>query len=99
MQRTVSARSDFVLPVEDAAKGMALERVDLDPREVVFFKGIVEASDGLATIFAQSGGSLTVAAPISQAAALAELLGDVESECAGMRWYRGEGRRDPGAQP
>lgn len=90
MQRTPRERESFVLPVEDAGSGMALERVDLDPREVVFFKGLVEASDGLATIFAERGGSLTVAAPASQARALAELLADAEQECKGMRWYRAE---------
>jgi hypothetical protein len=65
------------LGVDVAARGLVAFRVEIDPREVVFVKSVVEASEGLASIFAESGGSLTIASPPSRRAALVELLDDL----------------------
>ena len=46
--------------------GLVVRRVVMRARDVVFFKGIVEASDGLAAVFAEHGGDLVVAAPASR---------------------------------
>lgn len=54
--------------------------VRVEPREVVYLKSIFEANLGVAAIFADQGGMLTVAAPRSQSAALDELLADLLQE-------------------
>jgi hypothetical protein len=53
---------------------MVVRRVLVRSRDVVFFKGIVEASEGLAAVFAESGGDLSVAAPADRVRELDELL-------------------------
>ena len=63
--------------VRSASAGMVAFRVEVDPREVVFVKSIVEASEGLASIFAESGGSLTIATSEARRASLVELLADL----------------------
>jgi hypothetical protein len=57
--------------------GMVVRRVILRARDVVFFKGVVEASEGLAAVFAESGGDLYVAAPEDRVAELDALLEDL----------------------
>jgi hypothetical protein len=42
---------------------MVVRRVVLRAPDVVFLKGVIEASEGLAAVFAESGGDLTIAAP------------------------------------
>ena len=42
--------------------------------DVVFVKGIVEASEGIAQVFAVKGGDLTLAAPSGREAELDDLL-------------------------
>jgi hypothetical protein len=58
---------------------MVVRRVLLRARDVVFFKGVIEASEGLASVFAEQGGDLTVACPEARVAELDSLL---ESLCA-----------------
>ena len=41
--------------------GLIFRRVRVRAREVVFVKGVIEASEGLAVVFAESGGDLTIA--------------------------------------
>jgi hypothetical protein len=60
-------------------EGMVVRRVVLRARDVVFFKGVIEASEGLACVFAEHGGDLTVACPAARTAELDSLL---ESLCA-----------------
>jgi hypothetical protein len=48
--------------------------------DVVFVKGIFEASEGLGAMFAERGGDLVIAAPRSRQRELDELLGDLASE-------------------
>ncbi len=66
-------------------QGMVVRRVVLRAPDVVFFKGIVEASEGLAAVFAEKGGDLSVAAPEERAAELDALLDDLCAELGGLR--------------
>ena len=84
----------YVLTTAQATSGMVGHRVEVDPRDVVFIKGVVEASEGLATVFAESGGSLTIAAPAERHAALWELLLDLERHCGAYVVRDLEGTRE-----
>jgi hypothetical protein len=61
-------------------EGLVTRRLVLQPRDVVYAKGILEASEGLGALFAEQGGDLIVAAPTSREAELDELLGDLGVE-------------------
>ena len=74
------ARRARALPLATAGAGMMLRAVSVQPREVVFVKGLVEASDGLCAVFAERGGELVLAAPQGRGAELDELLADLEVE-------------------
>jgi hypothetical protein len=65
--------------------GMIVRRVLVHAREVVFFKGVIEASEGLAAVFAEKGGDLFVASPADRARELDELLDALCGETGGMR--------------
>jgi hypothetical protein len=54
-------------------------------RDVVFFKGIVEASEGLAAVFAEHGGDLVVAAPEARVAELDAVLDALCDELEAVR--------------
>jgi hypothetical protein len=64
---------------------MVVRRVVLRARDVVFFKGVLEASDGLAAVFAERGGDLTVAAPEGRAAELDAVLESLCQELGALR--------------
>ena len=66
-------------------EGMVVRRVIMPARDVVFFKGIVEASEGLAAVFAESGGDLTVAAPRERARELDAVLEELAVEIRFVR--------------
>lgn len=66
-------------------EGMVVRRVVLRAPDVVFFKGVIEASEGLAAVFAESGGDLTVAAPSERAAELDALLDSLCAELGAVR--------------
>ncbi|EYF05713.1 DUF4911 domain-containing protein [Chondromyces apiculatus] len=63
---------------------MLVQSVQVRPADVVFLKGIIEASDGLALVFAERGGELLLAAPQGRAEEFSELLQDLERDL-GMR--------------
>jgi hypothetical protein len=63
-------------------EGMVVRHVVMRARDVVFFKGVVEASEGRAAVFAEHGGDLTVAAPVERALELDALLADLRNELA-----------------
>lgn len=73
-------RSQRALPIAIASAGLFTRRVDVRPPDVVYVKGILEASEGLAVIFAERGGELMIASPPDRAAALDELLADLVIE-------------------
>jgi hypothetical protein len=66
-------------------EGLVVRRLVIRARDVVFFKGIVEASEGLAAVFAEHGGDLTVAAPETRAAELDAMLGELCAELGAIR--------------
>jgi hypothetical protein len=66
-------------------EGMAVRRVILRARDVVFFKGVIEASDGLAAVFAERGGDLSVAAPLDRQRELDAVLADLCDELHAVR--------------
>lgn len=65
--------------------GLIVRRVVVRARDVVFFKGIVEASEGLAAVFAEHGGDLVVAAPETRAAELDGVLDALCDELEAVR--------------
>jgi hypothetical protein len=67
-----------VAPLVDA--DLVLYSLLVRSSDVVFVKGIFEASDGLCCMFAEKGGDLLVAAPHVRNAELVELLSDLASE-------------------
>lgn len=60
--------------------GMVARRVVVRAKDVVFLKGILEASSGLAAVFAESGGDLVVAAHSSRERELDETLASLREE-------------------
>ena len=61
-------------------EGLVSRRVTVAPRDVVFIKSVFEASEGVGAIFAERGGELIIAAPVSREAELDELLCDLAGE-------------------
>ncbi len=54
--------------------GMVTRALVVRAEDVVFVKGIVEASEGLAQVFAERGGDLTIAAAEGREAELDDLV-------------------------
>jgi hypothetical protein len=81
----LSRRAQAALPLATVAAGMLVRRMIVRPDDVVFVKGVVEASDGLAAMFAEHGGELLLATPHEREAELAELLADLEAELCAPR--------------
>lgn len=65
-------------------EGMVTRRILVRSADVVFVKGIVEAHEGLAQVFAEGGGDLLLAAPAGRAAELDELVADLVNEVGAM---------------
>lgn len=60
--------------------GLLNRQVRVQARDVVFVKGILEASEGVAALFAEHGGELILAAHASRLRELDELLADLEDD-------------------
>ncbi len=65
--------------------GMVTRQIRVRAKDVVFLKGIVEALEGVAQVFAESGGDLTLASPEGRAEELDALLDDLCRELGAMR--------------
>lgn len=65
-------------------EGMVTRRLLVHARDVVYLKGIVEASEGVAQVFGEKGGELTLAAPVERAAELDALVRDLCEELGAM---------------
>ena len=63
---------------------MITRRVIVRAKDVAFLKGIVEAHEGLAQVFAEAGGDLTIAAPAGREAELDQLVQDLAEELGGI---------------
>lgn len=62
---------------------LLLRRLLVQKRDVVFVKGIFEASEGLCCMFAEAGGDLLIAAAHDRKHELDELLADLARELGG----------------
>lgn len=72
-------------------EGLVARRVVVRARDVAFLKGVVEAHEGLAQVFAEHGGELTLAAPASRARELDELVTDLVAELGAVVVREGSG--------
>lgn len=59
---------------------LVCRKVVVRDKDVVFVKGIFEASEGLGALFAERGGELIISAPLSRVRELDELLTDLQIE-------------------
>lgn len=64
--------------------GLVARRVRVPACEVVFVKGVIEASEGVGVVFADHGGDLTIATLPSQKDELDRILHDIESETGAL---------------
>ena len=64
--------------------GLLVRRLRVKNEDVVFVKGIFEASEGLCAMFAERGGDLTIIAPVSRALELDVVLNDLARELNGV---------------
>jgi hypothetical protein len=64
--------------------GLIVRRLSVKNEDVVYVKGIFEASEGLCAMFADRGGDLTIVAPISRSLELDVLLRDLACELDGV---------------
>ena len=63
---------------------MITRRLVVRAKDVAFLKGVVEAHEGLAQVFAEGGGDLTIAASAGREAELDELVQDLANELGGI---------------
>lgn len=64
--------------------GLIVRRLSVKNEDVVYVKGIFEASEGLCAMFAERGGDLTIVAPASRSLELDVLLRDLVGELDGV---------------
>ncbi|HEY0466013.1 MAG TPA: DUF4911 domain-containing protein [Polyangiaceae bacterium] len=64
--------------------GLIVRRLSVKNEDVVYVKGIFEASEGLCAMFATHGGELTIVAPVSRTRELDVLLRDLAAELDGV---------------
>lgn len=65
-------------------EGMVVRKLVVRAKDVVFVKGVVEAHDGLAHVFAEHGGDLELAAAPDREEELDELVRDLARELDGI---------------
>lgn len=71
-------------PVEMLLGGLVTRKVRVPAREVVFVKGVIEASEGVAAVFADHGGDLTIATLPAQKDELDRILQDLAAETGAL---------------
>ena len=69
-------------------EGLAAREIRVRDEDVVFVKGVLEASEGLGVVFAERGGALLVVTPVGRDAEIEELLADLERDL-GSSFLRG----------
>jgi hypothetical protein len=72
----MSRKKSAPMPIGD----LIVRRFRVRASEVVFIKGVIEASEGLAVVFAESGGDLTIATSDSQKDEFDRILQDLANE-------------------
>lgn len=75
--RAPTNRAKAALQIEDLGRGMLVRQVSVAAPDVVFVKGILEASEGIAGVFSERGGELSIVAPAGREEELGELLADL----------------------
>jgi hypothetical protein len=60
--------------------GLVVRKMSVKNGDVVFVKGIFEASEGLCAMFAERGGELTIVAPCSRERELDAVLSELARE-------------------
>jgi hypothetical protein len=70
--------------VEMLLGGLLTRKVRVPAREVVFVKGVIEASEGVGVVFADQGGDLTVATLPGQQDELDKILRDLAAETGAL---------------
>ncbi len=68
-------------------EGLITRRVIVRATDVVFFKGVIEASEGLAAVFAESGGDLLVATTEGRSRELDDVLEQLCAETGAVRAF------------
>jgi hypothetical protein len=63
---------------------LIVRRLKVKNQDVVFVKGIFEASEGLCAMYAERGGDLTIVAPVSRSLELDVVLRDLAHELHGV---------------
>ncbi len=76
-------RSRSALPISESIRGLHVRTLHVRPPDVVFVKSILEASEGLGSIFAEQGGELTIGAHPSRIQELDAFLTDIAAEVRG----------------
>lgn len=66
-------------------EGLVARGLRVVTKDVVFVKGIVEALEGIAVVFAEKGGDLTLCAPEAREKELDALIDDLCVEIGAMR--------------
>ncbi|MEO8875732.1 MAG: hypothetical protein ABI461_09115 [Polyangiaceae bacterium] len=66
-------------------EGLVTRGLRVVARDVVFVKGLIEALEGIAIVFAEKGGDLVIAAPISREKELDSLIDDLCREVGAMK--------------
>lgn len=66
-------------------EGMVSFRVRVRSPDVVFFKGVLDAHEGLCQVFAEKGGDLTIAGPEARATELDAVLDELCAETGAVR--------------
>jgi hypothetical protein len=66
---------------------MEVRRVVIPKQDVVYVRGILEASDGVAFVYSLEGGDLTIVASRSRSRELDEVLADLRAE-VGDAWQQ-----------
>lgn len=65
-------------------EGIVSRRLIVRAKDVVFVKGVIEAHDGLANVFSESGGDLTIVAPRDREAELEDVVRSLAEELGGI---------------
>ena len=71
-------------PSRAILEDLVLRRVRVQARDVVFLKGVIEASEGVAAVFSESGGDLTIATLPGQERELDRILLDLRAEMGAL---------------
>lgn len=73
-------RAQHRLDFDALTEGLIVAKVSSRARDVVFVKGVFEASEGLALVFAERGGELAIATSPALRGELERVLSDLAAE-------------------